>query len=57
MYPFRIDIVGRASIECETLDEVLREAGLTDVDFINKVLSYFLMGVFFLLAVFTLSNP
>jgi hypothetical protein len=56
MYPFRIDIVGRASIECETLDEVLREAGLTDVDFINKVLCYFLMGVFFLLAVFTLFN-
>jgi hypothetical protein len=33
--PTRFDVVGETTIECKTLDEVLREEGLTDVDFVK----------------------
>lgn len=33
--PLRFDVVEETSIDCESLDEVLQEAGLTDLDFIK----------------------
>ena len=34
-YPARFDIVGEKTIECDTLDDALKDEGLTDVDFIK----------------------
>lgn len=33
--PTRFDVVGETTIECKTLDEVLKEESLTDVDFVK----------------------
>jgi len=33
--PERFDIVENITIQCDTLDEALREEGLTDIDFIK----------------------